>query len=91
MADDAYGTYRPPESATGTTVALCVLCDDKNTVLTGQYRLCFNGVAPVRFDVDLMSILGKDPIPECLLTIVKYPRELYLKENGSVSSPLGNH
>ena len=67
-------------------MALCVTCDEQNRVLTGHYRLCFNGVAPIRFDVDLMSILGKDPIPEALLTIVKFPKELMMKENGFFSA-----
>ena len=62
-------------------LGLCVLGDEGKRALVGQFRLSLNGLSPLRFEICLTNILGRDPIPEAKITIVVDPKSIIFKDN----------
>ena len=86
MPDSDFAIFRP-ESVNGKPVlAVLIGGDESNKSLAGHFRIAIEGSSPLRFDIDLVKILGFDPLPEALITVVQAPRGIFFRDNAWFST-----
>ena len=51
-----------------------------NVDRSGFYRIALNAAEPVRFSLDLMTVLGSNPLPHSTVQMVFQPEELIIQE-----------
>ena len=81
LPEDKYGVFRPTPNGVVPVLGLCVIGDENNRALAGHFRIILNGVSPMRFEISLDNILGRNPLPEANITMVVDPKSLHFKDN----------
>ena len=81
LPDSDFAIFRPESSSGGPILAVCIGGDESNKSLAGHFRIAIDGKTPLRFDMDLVKVLGRDPMPEAVITVVQAPRNIFFRDN----------